>query len=385
MFRRRGKGDTGADTPTDFGDEPLTPAELAGGIDALDRVDEDEDEDDLDGAAELDPEYSADELESQAADYLADNDVWMYGTNAPDVVAILDALEDSGADELVPLAQAWRAVLKSDREAARKAVRKLTETDLEASRHLQMAREAVGTWLAVAAGYPEFVKAVPDWAATATQAGEATLDALTAVILATAIDEDYHDTLYSPWDTTMGLPAELDEGPLEAASLAGGADADEEEADADESDAEFGPNSDLVADFLNRLWLLSPEQVGRLVSAWQGSDPDDLAAAHDGLNALVDEEVAGQDELRAQVRRAQDQLIPWLNGGRIEDTAGFLGQTGQGESRKMAGPTLADAMAALVLGDLLKRVAAETLYGPWFNLVGAPPLPDPAKPGEDEN
>jgi hypothetical protein len=42
----------------------------------------------------------------------------------------------------------------------------------------------------------------------------------------------------------------------------------------------------------------------------------------------------------------------------------------------MAGPALADAIAALVLGDLLKRSHAELLYGPWFNLIGAPPLPE---------
>jgi hypothetical protein len=42
----------------------------------------------------------------------------------------------------------------------------------------------------------------------------------------------------------------------------------------------------------------------------------------------------------------------------------------------MAGPALADAIAALVLGDLLKRRHAEVLYGPWFNLIGAPALPE---------
>ncbi len=408
MFRRGGKSGTPGSAPKEFPDDLLTPAELAGGVDGLDASDEDESEDDAsedeeseDGA--LDPEYSAADLASQAADYLADNDVWMYGTNAPDAIAILDALEDAGAEELVPLAEAWRVLPKSDRDAARKAVRKIAETDLEAGRHLQMAREAVGTWLAVAAGYPEFVKAVPDWAVTAAHAGEATLDALTAVILAAEIDEDYHEALYSAWDMTMGSLAGSDQGTLEAASLEGGVDAAEDDAAADEAsadeasadeaaeeeaaeeEAEFGPNSDAVGDFLNRLWLLTPEQVGRLVSSWQGSNRDDLAVAHEGLQALVHETTEGHEELRAQVKNAQDKLIPWLNGGRIEDTAGFLGQTGQGESRKMAGPTLADAMAALVLGDLLERADAETLYGPWFNLVGAPPLPDPVEPGADGN
>jgi hypothetical protein len=36
-----------------------------------------------------------------------------------------------------------------------------------------------------------------------------------------------------------------------------------------------------------------------------------------------------------------------------------------------------------VLGDLLEPEDAERLYWPWFNLVGAPPLPEPA-PEADE-
>jgi hypothetical protein len=66
----------------------------------------------------------------------------------------------------------------------------------------------------------------------------------------------------------------------------------------------------------------------------------------------------------------------------VEETAGFLGQAGQGESRKMAGPALADAAAALVLADLLDRKHAETLYGPWFNVIGGPPLPAPMEEAE---
>ncbi len=48
----------------------------------------------------------------------------------------------------------------------------------------------------------------------------------------------------------------------------------------------------------------------------------------------------------------------------------------------MAGPALADAVAALVLGDLLEPEDAEVLYGAWFNLIGAPPLPEPAQEEE---
>jgi hypothetical protein len=51
-----------------------------------------------------------------------------------------------------------------------------------------------------------------------------------------------------------------------------------------------------------------------------------------------------------------------------------MGDSGHTAFRKMAGPALADAVAALVLGDLLLAEDAMTLYRPWFNLVGAPEL-----------
>jgi hypothetical protein len=125
-----------------------------------------------------------------------------------------------------------------------------------------------------------------------------------------------------------------------------------------------------VVDFLNRLWLLAPEQVARLVSGWDRAPREALSLAHESLHAVVDED----PEWRDQVRLAQDQLVPWLNGGRIQDSSGFLGDSGQAGFRKMAGPAIADAIAALVLGDLLPAEDAIALYSPWFNLVGAPEL-----------
>jgi hypothetical protein len=348
----------------------------------LDPTFDDSEDDDLEESEfEDQPEDVTADLESQAADYLAGNDVWMYGPNAEAVLAILDRLEDMVPDEARPLAEAWLAIPKSDRDRARKAARKLAEDDPEIALHLQLVREAVGTWMAVTGPYPEFVAAVPDWGRVCAQAGEAALDAATAVILEGKIDEFHYEALLEPWSETMAdLDAATDasqlEGGAESESGTGAPDEAEEEAEAgeDEEDleGEFGPNSDAVADFLNRLWLLTPEQVGRLVSGWQNAPREELKAAHDSLKALVDED----PEWRDQVRRAQEKLTPWLNAGRIQETSGFLGQTGQGESRKMAGPALADAVAALAVGDLLEPLDAETLYAPWFNLIGAPPLPD---------
>ena len=339
------------------------------------------DDDFEDGDLEDQPEDMTADLESQAADYLAGNDVWMYGPNAGAVLEILDRLEEVSPTEARPLAEAWLEIPKSDRELARKAVRKLYESDPETARHLQLVREAVGTWMAVTAGYPEYVNAEPDWSRICTQTGEAALDAATAVILEEVLDESHFEALFAPWsETTAQLDATAAAARLEASSAGeteevdGAEDGEEEEEDV-EDEAAFGPNSDAVTDFLNRLWLLTPEQVGRLVGGWQNVPREDLHQAHQSLQELVDED----PEWREQIRHAQEKLGPWLNASRIQETAGFLGQAGQGESRKMAGPALADAVAALVLGDLLVPEDAEVLYGAWFNLIGAPPLPEPAE------
>jgi hypothetical protein len=366
MFRRRDRRDN-------------RDATAAGSKTKADALPEELEDDEPEEIEEQDqPEYTAAELESQAAEYLADNDVWMYGPNAEAVLEILDQLEEIGPREAQPLSEAWLAIPKSDRERARKAARKLAETDEEIARYLQDVREAVGTWMAVTGSYPEYVNAEPDWGRLCAQSGEAAQDAATAVILEDQLEEHHFEALIEPWSEAMAqLEAADDAARLERAARGeiGGPDEEEDvEAEEDEEvedEGKFGPNSGAFADFLNRLWLLTPEQIGRLVGSWKSVDRGKLKSAHEDLRAVVDDD----PEWREQVRRAQDKLGPWLNAGRIEDMAGFLGQAGQGESRKMAGPALADAAAALVLADLLDPKHAETLYGPWFNVMGGPPLP----------
>jgi hypothetical protein len=358
MFRRRDRDSKTEDAPAE------TPAG-----DDFESADLEEAEPEAEQLAE---DTSAD-LDSQAADYFADNDVWMYGPNAPAVLEILDWLEEIVPSEALPLAEAWLAIPKSDRDRARKAARKIAEEDLELGRHLQLAREAVTTWMSVAAAYPDFVTAEPNWARLCGQAAEAALDAATAVILEGKLEEQHYEALLEPWsETTAQLEAEA-----EAASLDGGdgelEDELDEEVDADVVEGEFGPNSNEVVDFMNRLWLLAPEQIGRLVTGWQDAPRDELKIAHEAIQEIADE----NPDCREQVRSAQEKLVPWLNSGRVAETAGILGQTGQGDTRKMAGPALADAIAALVLGDLLEPADAETLYAPWYNIMGAPELPAP--------
>lgn len=340
-------------------------------------------EDEPDGESEDRPEDLTADLESQAADYLADNDVWMYGANAEDVLAILDRLEDLTPAEARPIAEAWLAVPKADREKARKAVRKIVETEPEPARHYQMAREAVGTWLAVKSQFPEYVASSDDWPKVAGQVAEAALDACSALALDEKIEEDVYQSLSNPWFEAIDrLKMDTDLAKLEGLDQNEDGVVSEEAAEAEDTgeEQEFGPNSDAVTDFLNRLWLLTPDQISRLVTTWRDSDHDELHEAHEHLQALVDTD----PEYRDEVRKAQAKLSPWLNTTRFEESNGFIGQSGQGESRKMAGPALADAVAALVLGDLLEPEDAETLYWPWFNLIGAPPLPEPAEDADRE-
>ena len=201
---------------------------------------------------------------------------------------------------------------------------------------------------------------------------------MAAIILEEELEEPEYEALFLPWTDAVEkirVDKELEE-------IEGEVEVDDADEDADDEDldveGEFGPNTDSVADFLNRLWLLSPEQVSRLVSGWQEAPQEELEKAHEALLELVDED----PEWREQVRHAQDKIAPWLNGGRLQETSSFMGQTGQGATRQMAGPALADAVAALVVGDMLEPEDAEALYAPWFNLVGAPPLPEPDDAGE---
>ena len=313
------------------------------------------------------PEDTTADLEAQAADYMADNDGWMYGPNAATVLDMLDRLEEIGPEDGRLLAEAFRAEPAAARETARKAVRKLAETDEESARHLGLAREQVGSWVAVKADFPPYRTAEAEWPRLCAQAGEAALDAVTSIILEAQLDKPDRAALFEPWRRTIARrPAGAGSGQASSA-----ADEDAPEDEEAEEEGEYGPNSAAVSDFLNRLWLLGPEQVARLVSGWERTPREALRLAHESLHAVVEED----PEWRDQVRRAQDQLVPWLNGGRVQDASGgFLGDSGQAGFRKMAGPALADAIAALVLGDLLLAEDAIALYSPWFNLVGAPEL-----------
>jgi len=123
MFRRR-DAQSAAETGKK-GTQSAAGADDAVAAEELDEeVDEELDDELAADSTEDQPEDMTADLESQAADYLAGNDVWMYGPNAEAVLLILDRLEEIGPDDARPLAEAWLAVPKSDRDRARKAAQK---------------------------------------------------------------------------------------------------------------------------------------------------------------------------------------------------------------------------------------------------------------------
>jgi len=109
--------------------------------------------------------------------------------------------------------------------------RKIAEEDEELARYLQLAREAVGTWMAVTGPYPEFVNADPDWSRLCSQSGEAALDAATAVILEGKLEESQYEDLLEPWSETMAdLDAAADAAKVEGADAGKPARDDDAEA-----------------------------------------------------------------------------------------------------------------------------------------------------------
>jgi len=169
-----------------------------------------------------------------------------------------------------------------------------------------MAREEIGAWLA-ARRNTRIRQGGPELGRICSQVSDAALDAATGIILEEDLEEPDYEALFLPWtDAIEKLRVEK-----ELQEIEGVADDDEvEEEEGDDEDdkdgaGDFGPNSDSVADFLNRLWLLSPEQVSRLVSGWQEAPQEELERAHEALTNGR----RGLEE-RDQVRRAQEKISP---------------------------------------------------------------------------
>lgn len=309
------------------------------------------------------------ELERQAEEFglTRANPQAAYGPNGEAVAALLDLLQEIEPDEMEQLAEAWEAVDPAERDIVQREIRRRHRT----GRHeyeLSAAEDAVTAWLNARPTSDE------DEADLMRIVAAAARDAVDALILDDELDDADFVTLYGPWADVM----DSDEGGDEAAdeaqdeAAAGGSAGASGDATED-SDQEFGPNTELVRQFLARLGELTPDQLAGLTASWNGQSREDLRQAHRAM-----QELAKEDETwRQQVKAAQDQITTWANG---PHTARVIRQdrlfSTEVEARLAARPPATDAVSALVLADLLEPEDAEALYAAWEGTVGEPKLPE---------
>ncbi len=368
-------------------DDETQPNELDLDSDELDAEDdeyedEDEDEDEEEDEEELDPEERARraaelqaELQRQAEEFglTGSSPEALYGPNGAAVAALLDSLNEMDDETAEAIAEAFWAVPEADRKVARSVIgRRYRGGELELE--LQAAERAVADWLnALDVDSPADVYAI---------VAEAATDAADALVLEAELAEIDFDTLYGPWCEVMDAEEDEDEaegeGEVPEAVRTFVRKVDAQRAEEAEGEAveekEFGPNEELVLELLTRLAELTAMEISELVGAWRGQPKEDLKVAHRSLQDLVDED----PKWREQLRLAQDEVFAWMaaRGGDTRRDYSFGAPRDAVEVRRPAGPAVADAVAALVMADILEPEDAETLYAPWAEVIGTPDLPE---------
>ena len=335
----------------EFEDQELAEDEA----DDLDEdLDFDEHEDEREDPAELArrrAELEA-ELARQAEEFglTGSNPTAAYGANGVEVAALLDQLERIKPAQMERLADAWDSVDPAERDIVyRELARK--HRDGRHRDELASAEQMVTDWLNAR------VHADESEAALARIVGDAATDAVGALILAEDLDDADFDVLYGPWDDVMGSEQE----PAEA-----------EEA-VEEVSGEFGPNTELVGQFLVRLDKLDPVELAELANSWNEVSKGDLRRAHRAVKELVDEDAAW----REQVKAAQERVSVWAAGPhppRVGKKGALIPP--DPEAVQSATPAAVDAITALVLADLLEPEDADNLYLAWDEIVGEPELPE---------
>jgi hypothetical protein len=305
------------------------------------------------------------ELEREAEEFglTGFNPVGLYGPNGKEVAALIDSLEEIDDETAEAIADAFEAVPEAERKVARSVIRRRHRGGKHDA-ELETAERAVADWLASLG----FADGDPLYDLVA----EAATDAVDALVLVDDLDDADFATLYDPWSEVMGTEdedeeaeeAEADEEEEES-DEAGEAEADDEEA------GEFGPNTKLVVDFLDRLGTLEAAKVVDLIAAWREQPKEELRVAHRALQDLADED----EKWREQLRLAQEEIFAWMDGR----TTNYMDLPVAGKeaatAREIAGPVVADTVAALVMADILEPEDADTLYAPWAEVVGEPALP----------
>jgi hypothetical protein len=216
----------------------------------------------------------------------------------------------------------------------------------------------------------------------------AATDAVDALVLVDELADEDFNTLYEPWADVMDVEEDEAEGEDGDAEEAGEAEVEDsaeaeepdEESEADAEKGEFGPNTVLVTELLTNLGTLDEEVIAELIDTWREQSKDDLKVAHRSLQALADE----SNKWREQMRLAQEEVFSWMEGGatRFNMLRGSAGDWAR--TREIAGPAVADAVAALVMADMLESEDAATLFAPWAKVVGEPTLPVYEDEGDED-
>ena len=259
--------------------------------------DEEEDEEDEQTLAQRRADLEA-ELARQAEEFglTGTNPTAIYGPNGEDVEAVLDALAAIDPERAERLADAWAAGDATERDVLERDLLRRSRVGSHGY-ELTSAEDAVAAWLN--AQMPEDDDEAAFWAMVAGAAR----GAVDALILDEQLDDADFDTLYGPWAEVMDTDEEGGETGDRERAVTAGASARYSGRPEDESDGEFGPNTELVRQFLVKLDELTPERCGELTAFWRGQSKADLRQAHRAMQELVKED----ETWREQIRAAQDK------------------------------------------------------------------------------
>ncbi len=312
------------------------------------------------------------ELEREAEEFglVASDPVSLYGPNGEEVAALLEDLADVDDETAEEIADSYELLPDAERKVAQSVIRRRHRGG-KLGMELETAERAVADWFS-ALGLVEDAE-IDLYSVVAAAATDA-VDAL--VLVDELADEDFN-TLYEPWADVMDVEedeAEGEDGDAEEAEEVEAEELDEEsdeEPEADAEEGEFGPSTVLVTELLTNLGTLDEEVIAELIDVWREQPKDGLKVAHRSLQALADE----SNKWREQMRLAQEEVFSWMEGGatRFNMLRGSAGEWAR--TREIAGPAVADAVAALVMADMLESEEAATLYAPWAKVVGEPALP----------
>jgi hypothetical protein len=311
------------------------------------------------------------ELERQAEEFglVASDPVSLYGPNGLEVAALLDSLAEVDDELAEEIADSYELTPEAERKVAQSVIRRRHRGG-KLGMELDTAERAVSEWLSALA------LAEDEDIALYNVVADAAIDAVDALVLVDELADEDFNTLYVSWADVMDADDEDDEETAEEeeADEAEARDQDGEETEEDEDaepEGEFGPNTVLVTELLTKLGTLESEPVVELIEVWREQPKEDLRLAHHALQDLADE----RSKWREQMRLAQEEVFAWMEGGatRFNKVRGSAAEWAR--TREIAGPAVADAVAALVMADMLEAEDAAVLFDPWSKVIGEPALP----------